>query len=124
MRQLTLASVLALAGCGAYPAQAEQPDLSQDLKRVEEEQRRTGERVAEVRAMIESDQFEGIILALSELAEKQDTILANVAMIDRNQAMSSQQGRAETLGTGATTAAVMLALTGGGVMVSRRKKGG
>lgn len=143
MRSLIITiSALAMSGCAVLPAKAQPatppPDLSEDLKRVEEEQRRTGEKVDAVRALIESDQLEGLHALLLDIVETQRDLTTSIADVKANQtkfeetlknqesritskiANAAQWKNSQTIGVGASG----LGIVGLGTLAMRKKKGG
>lgn len=138
-------SALVMSGCAILPANAQPaitstpPTITADIKRLEEEQRRTGERVSDIRALIESDQLEGIYTLLGKIIETQRVQGDSIAAIDRQQgefkatlasnldvmtariADAAQWKNTQTIGVAGS--GVGISAIAGGVLLMRRRQG-
>lgn len=143
MRSLIITiSALAMSGCAVLPAKAQPvtppPDLSEDLKRVEDELRRTGVEVGKVHELIQNDQLEGIYTLLGEIIDNQREQDQAISELQTTQktfgvtlknsedsmtakiADAAQWKNTQTIGVGASG----LGIVGLGTLAMRKKKGG
>lgn len=130
---LILILAVIFSGCAIVPAKAQPAsttDLTADIKRLEEEQRRTGEKVGEVRALIESDKLEGLEDQLASVLKALETFRGEVeddrvAMATFKENLKKQVADAtgwsnyQSIGM-----AGGVGILGAGGLVGRKRKGG